>query len=64
LFLSVPGPRGHQAASGLLNTKDMIEAMQRGTLKDALERAVKHLRGWKFQKVVRINSGNDVSQPE
>jgi hypothetical protein len=64
LFLSVPGPRGHQAATGLLNTAEMVEAVRQGTVKDALERAVRHLRAWKFEKVVRKNSGNDVSEPE
>jgi hypothetical protein len=42
----------------------MVEAVRAGTVKDALERAVKHLRAWKFEPVVRIHGGNDVSEPE
>ena len=30
LFLSLPGPRGYQAATVSLNTEQMLEAIQRG----------------------------------
>jgi hypothetical protein len=61
LFLSLPGPPGHQAATASLNTEQMLEAIRRGTVKDALEAAVKLLRGWDFQPAVITYSGNDVS---
>ena len=48
LFLSLPGPRGHQAATVSLNTEQMLDAIARGTVKDALEAAVKILRGLGF----------------
>jgi len=64
LFLSLPGPRGHQAATVSLNTEQMVEAVSRGAVKDALEVAVKLLRGWDFQPAAITFSGNDVSSPE
>jgi len=63
LFLSLPGPRGHQAATVSLNTEQMLEAIRRGTVKDALEAAVKILRSWDFRPAVITYSGNDVSEP-
>ena len=64
LFLSLPGPRGHQAATLSLNTEQMLDAIRRGMVKDALEAAVKLLRGWKFVPAVISFTGNDVSSPE
>jgi len=64
LFLSLPGPRGHQAATVSLNTEQMVEAIGRGAVKDGLEAALKLLRGWDFQRAVITYSGNDVSSPE
>jgi hypothetical protein len=64
LFLSLPGPRGHQAATLSLNTEQMLDAIRRNTVKDALEAAVKVLRAWDFQPAVITYSGNDVSSPE
>ncbi len=61
LFLSIPGPRGHQAATTSLNTEQMVEAINKGRTKEALEAAVKLLRGWTFEKAVITYSGNDVS---
>ncbi|HSS12985.1 MAG TPA: hypothetical protein VLL04_03775, partial [Rhizomicrobium sp.] len=55
------GPRGHQAATVSLNTEQMVEAVSRGAVKDALEAVVKLLRGWDFQPAVITYSGNDVS---
>ena len=63
LFLSLPGPRGHQAATASLNTEEMIDAIKRGAVKDALETVVKLLRGWDFQPAKITYSGNDVSMP-
>ncbi len=61
LFLSLPGPRGFQAATVSLNTEQMLEAIARGMVKEALEAVVKILRGWDFQPAVLTFSGNDVS---
>ena len=60
LFLSLPGPVGHNAATTSLNTDQMLDAIKRGTVKDALEAAVKLLRGWKFEPAVITYQGNDV----
>ena len=61
LFLSLPGPRGYQAATVFLNNEQMLDAIKRGTVKDALEMALRILRGWAFEPAVITNSGNDVS---
>ncbi|HEY4075605.1 MAG TPA: hypothetical protein VGM26_01610 [Rhizomicrobium sp.] len=61
LFLSLPGPRGYQAATVSLNTEQMLDAIKRNTVKDALEAALRILRGWQFQPAVITYSGNDVS---
>jgi len=61
LFLSLPGPRGYQAATVSLNTDQMVDAIARGQVKDALEAALKILRGWDFRPAVITHSGNDVS---
>jgi hypothetical protein len=63
LFLSLPGPRGFQAATALLNTGEMLEAVKQGTIKDALEAVLKLLRGWNFVPAVIRHTGNDVSSP-
>jgi hypothetical protein len=64
LFLALPGPRGCQAATTLLNTGEMLDAVKRGTVKEALEAALKLLKGWDFQQAKITHSGNDVSAPE
>jgi hypothetical protein len=61
LFLSLPGPRGHQAATVGLNSQEMLDAIKRGAVKDALEAAVKILRNWKFEPAAITHTGNDVS---
>jgi len=61
LFLSLPGPRGHQAATVSLNTEEMLEAIRGNRVKDALEQVLKILRGWDFQPAKITYSGNDVS---
>jgi hypothetical protein len=63
LFLSLPGPRGHQAATVLLNTVQMRDAIAQGSVRQALEAALAILRQWKFIPAVIIHSGNDVSGP-
>jgi hypothetical protein len=62
LFLSLPGPRGFQAATVSLNTEQMLEAIAQDRVKDALEAVVKILRGWDFQPAAITYSGNDVSE--
>jgi hypothetical protein len=64
LFLSLPGPRGYQAATLSLNTEQMLDAIARGTVKDALEGALKILRGWDFRLALITHSGNDVSSAD
>jgi hypothetical protein len=61
LFLSIPGPRGHQAATTTLNTEEMVEAIRHARVKEALEEAVRLLRSWDFQPVPLTHKGNDVS---
>lgn len=61
LFVSLPGPRGYQAATVNLNTQEMLDAIKRDTVKDALEQVVKILRNWKFEPAVITYTGNDVS---
>ncbi len=61
LFVSLPGPRGYQAATVYLNTQEMLDAIKHKTVKDALEVAVKTLRNWKFEPAVITYTGNDVS---
>jgi hypothetical protein len=61
LFLSLPGPPGHQAATVSLNTEEMVAAIGRGAVKDGLEAALKILRGWDFAPAVITHAGNDVS---
>jgi len=60
LFLSLPGPPGFQAATGSLNTQEMVDAIRRGLLKEELESVLKHLRGFDFLPAVITNTGNDV----
>ena len=64
LFLSLPGPRGHQAATVSLNTEEMLEAIRGDRVKDALEEVLKILRGWDFQPAKITYAGNDVSSGE
>ena len=64
LFLSLPGPRGDQAATTLLNTGEMLDAVKQDRIGDALERALRLLRGWKFEKAVITNKGNDMGVAE
>ncbi len=60
LFLSLPGPPGHQAATVSLNTQEMLDAIHRGAVKDGLEAALKILRGWDFRPAIIAHTGNDV----
>ena len=65
LFLSLPGPRGHQAAKLPLNNDEICAAAMggmRGKLKDGLEKALKRLSGFGFERYAMINSGNDTGR--
>jgi hypothetical protein len=64
LFLSLPGPRGYQAATASLNDEAMLAAVARGTVKDALEAMVERLRRWDFVPAIITHMGNDVSVHE
>jgi hypothetical protein len=64
LFLSLPGPRGYQAATVSLNTEEMLEAIRGNRVKDGLEAALKILRHWDFQPAKITYSDNDVSSAE
>jgi hypothetical protein len=61
LFLSLPGPRGYQAATASLNGEDMLTAVANGTVKDALAAMVERLCRWHFTPALITNTGNDVS---
>ena len=63
LFLSLPGPIGHQAVTTSLNTEEMLEFIRRGLIKDGLEAAVKVLRGCDHEPAVNTQTGNDVGIP-
>jgi len=61
LLLGIPGPRGHQGASLLLNTKQMLEAAHnsRARVKDLLEKELKRLQTHDFPPRVIVYTGNN-----
>jgi hypothetical protein len=62
LFLSLPGPPGHQAAKVFLNTAEMRQAAAGGKIervKSLLEAALKDLRGHAFKPRAMAHTGND-----
>jgi hypothetical protein len=62
LFLSLPGPPGHQAAKVLLNTAEMRQAAGSGKsepVKNLLEAALRDLRAHNFQPYTLVHGGND-----
>ena len=61
LFLSLPGPVGHQAATTSLNTDQMLDGDQARQVKDALEAAVKIVARLGFPARRITYTGNDVS---
>jgi hypothetical protein len=65
LALGIPGPRGHQGASLLLNTEDMLAAAKssRAEVKAVLEQELKLLRDYDFPPRVIVNTGNDLGAP-
>jgi hypothetical protein len=62
LSLGIPGPRGHQGASLILNTHDMLAAANqtRARVKNILEQELKLLSSYDFPPRRILNSGNDV----
>ena len=62
LFLSLPGPPGHQAAKLLLNDDALNAAAASGTraaIKDILERVLKRLSSHDFVPYVMRHQGHD-----
>ena len=62
LFLSLPGPPGHQAAKVFLNTAEMRQAAVTGKsepVKSLLEAALKDLRAYAFKAHAMVHAGND-----
>ena len=62
LSLGIPGPRGHQGASLLLNTHDMLAAANqtRAAVKEILEEELKLLSSHDFPLRHIHHTGNDV----
>jgi hypothetical protein len=62
LSLAIPGPKGHQGASLLLNTRQMLEAARtsRPRVKDLLESELKRLRTYEFPPRLIVHTGNNV----
>lgn len=62
LLLGIPGPKGCQGATLLLNTKEMLAAtyISRAQVKDMLEKELKRLAKHDFAPRKIVNSGNNV----
>jgi hypothetical protein len=65
LVLGIPGPKGHQGSSVLLNTREMLAAARhsRAEIKDLLEKELKRLKAYDFPRRVIVNTGNNVGEP-
>ncbi|MGH6827811.1 MAG: YkgJ family cysteine cluster protein [Rhizomicrobium sp.] len=65
LSLGILGPRGHQGASLLLNTQDMLAAasQSRAQVKALLEKELKRLAAYDFPLRVICHQGNNVGEP-
>jgi hypothetical protein len=65
LELGIPGPKGRQGASLLLNTREMLEAanLSRARVKDLLEKELKRLAAYDFPVRVIRHTGNNVGLP-
>ena len=63
--LGITGPKGHQGASLILNTREMFEAagVSRMRVKELLETELKRLRAYDFPKRVIVHTGNNVGEP-
>ena len=64
LVLGIPGPKGHQGASVLLNTREMLAAARhsRAQIKDLLEKDLKRLKAYDFPRRVIVHTGNNVGE--
>src|ERR1700744_2653521 len=62
LSLGIPGPKGRQGASLLLNTEAMLAAagISRAKVKEQLEKELKLLSAYDFPPRIIRNTGNDV----
>ena len=62
VWMTLPGPAGHQGAQSLLNTQGMRQAaaISRAKVKELLEVALKRLQAYPFQPYVMTNSGQGV----
>ena len=63
LSLGIPGPKGHQGASVLLNTREMLKAARhsRAEVKALLEQDLKRLSAYDFPVREIRNRGNNVA---
>lgn len=61
LSLAIPGPRGYQGATLLLNTREMLAAtnISRAHVKEILESELKRLSTYQFVPRVIINKGHN-----
>jgi len=64
LMLGIPGPPGHQGASLMLNTREMLQAANtsRAAVKAELEAELKLLRNYDFAPRLIRHTGNDVGR--
>lgn len=64
LVLGIPGPKGHQGASLLLNTKEMHQAalQSRARVKELLEKELKRLWAYDFPRREIVHTGNNVGE--
>ena len=62
VWMTLPGPPGHQGAQSLMNTQAMRQAAagSRAQVKDLLEVALKRLQAYAFQPYVRTHHGGEV----
>jgi hypothetical protein len=62
VWMTLPGPPGHEGAQSLMNTGPMREAAaaSRARVKELLEVALKRLQAFPFKPYVPQNSGNSV----
>jgi hypothetical protein len=63
LWMTLPGPPGHEGAQSLMNTNPMRQAAatSRANLKALLEVQLKRLQAYPFKPYIPKNSGNNVS---
>jgi hypothetical protein len=62
LLLGIPGPRGYQGASLLLNTRQMLKAARtsRSAVKLLLEKELKRLQAHDFEPRSIVHTGNNL----